>query len=63
MQIVKDIIIIIIVIIIIVIIIVVVVVVVVGRDSSVGIATRYGLGGPGFESLWRRVFCPRPDRP
>jgi len=24
----------------------------VGRDSSVGIATRYGLDGPGIESRW-----------
>ena len=24
----------------------------VGRDSSVGIVTRYGLDGPGFESRW-----------
>ena len=24
-----------------------------GRDSSVGIATRYGLDGPGIESQWR----------
>jgi hypothetical protein len=24
----------------------------VGRDSSVGIATPYGLDGPGIESLW-----------
>ena len=24
-----------------------------GRESSVGIATRYGLGGPGIESRWR----------
>jgi hypothetical protein len=23
-----------------------------GRDSSVGIATRYGLGGPGIECRW-----------
>ena len=23
-----------------------------GRDSSVGIATQYGLDGPGFESRW-----------
>jgi hypothetical protein len=23
------------------------------RDSSVGIATRYGLDGPGIESRWR----------
>jgi hypothetical protein len=28
----------------------------VGRDSSVGIATRYGLDGPGIKSLWRRYF-------
>jgi hypothetical protein len=27
-----------------------------GRDSSVGIATRYGLEGPGIESRWRRDF-------
>jgi hypothetical protein len=33
-----------------------------GRDSSVGIATRYGLDGPGIESRWRRDF-PRPFRP
>ena len=30
----------------------------VGRDSSVGIATRYGLDGPGIESRWGR-----PSRP
>ena len=35
-----------------------------GRDGSVGIATRYGAGRP-----WDRIpmggeiFCPRPDRP
>jgi len=28
----------------------------VGRDSSVGIATRYGLDGPGIKSLWGRDF-------
>ena len=33
---------------------------VVGRDSAVGIATRYGLDGPGIESRWGRDF---PDRP
>jgi len=33
-----------------------------GRDSSVGIATRYGLGGPGIESRWRRDF-PHLSRP
>ena len=35
---------------------------VVGRDSSVGIATRYRLDGPGFESRWGRDF-PHPSRP
>ena len=30
--------------------------VVLGRDSSVGIATRYGLDGPGIESQWWRDF-------
>ena len=33
-----------------------------GRDSSVGIATRYGLDGQGIESQWRRDF-PHPSRP
>jgi hypothetical protein len=28
----------------------------VGRDSSIGIVTRYGLDGPGMESRWRRDF-------
>ena len=32
-----------------------------GRDSSVGIATRYGLVGPGIESRWGRDF-PHPSR-
>ena len=27
-----------------------------GRDSSVGIANRYGLGCPGIESRWRARF-------
>jgi hypothetical protein len=31
------------------------------RDSSVGIATRYELNGPGIESQWARGT--RPDRP
>ena len=35
---------------------------VVGRDSSVGIGTRYGLDGPGIESRWGPVF-PHPSRP
>jgi hypothetical protein len=34
----------------------------VGRDSSVGIATRYELDGPGIESQWGRDF-PHPSRP
>jgi len=28
----------------------------VGRDSSVGTATRYGLDGPGIESRWGKRF-------
>ena len=34
----------------------------VDRDSSVGIATRYGLDGPGIESRWGRDF-PYLSRP
>ena len=34
----------------------------VGRDSAVGIATRYRLDGPGIESRWGRLF-PHPLRP
>jgi hypothetical protein len=36
----------------------------VGRDKSVGIATRYGLDGPRIESRWGggRDF-PHPSRP
>ena len=34
----------------------------VGRNSVVGIATSYGLNGPGIESRWGRDF-PRPPRP
>jgi hypothetical protein len=34
----------------------------VGRDSSVGIATCYGLDGPGIESRWWRDF-PQPSSP
>ena len=29
---------------------------IVGRNSSDGIATRYGLEGPGIECRWRRDF-------
>jgi hypothetical protein len=38
------------------------IVMVLGRDSSVGIATRYGLDSPRIESRWRRVFL-HPSRP
>ena len=34
-----------------------------GWDTSVGIATRYGLDSPGNESRWRKIFCTHPDRP
>ena len=33
------------------------------QDSSVGIATRFRLDGPGIESRWGRGFRTRPDRP
>ena len=33
-----------------------------GRENSGGIATRYGLDGPGFESRYGRDF-PHPSRP
>jgi len=33
-----------------------------GRDSSVGKETRYGLDGPGIESRWGRDL-PQPSRP
>jgi hypothetical protein len=33
-----------------------------GRDSSAGIGTRYGLDGPGIDSWWGRDF-PHPSRP
>jgi hypothetical protein len=32
------------------------------KDSSVGIATRYWLDGPGIESQWGRDFS-QPSRP
>ena len=34
-----------------------------GRDSSVGIATGYGLDGPGIESWWGEIFRSCPDGP
>ena len=33
-----------------------------GRDGVVGIATRYGLDGPGIESRRGEIFGTRPDR-
>ena len=33
-----------------------------GQDSSLGIATRYGMDGPGIENRWGRDF-PQPSRP
>ena len=35
----------------------------VGRDSVVGIATRYGLCCQGMESHWEQIFCKRPVHP
>jgi len=32
------------------------------RHISVGIATRYGMDGPGIESQWEQDF-PHPSRP
>ena len=34
-----------------------------GRDSVVGIATRYGLDGPGSNLGGGEIFRTRPDRP
>ena len=34
-----------------------------GPGSEVGIATAYGLGGPGIESRWGEIFRTCPDRP
>ena len=33
-----------------------------GPGSSVGIATGYGLDGPGIESRWGEIFRTSPDR-
>jgi hypothetical protein len=35
----------------------------VGRDSSVGIANRYGLDGPGIESRWIERFFAAVHQP
>jgi hypothetical protein len=34
-----------------------------GSGTSVGIATGYGLDGPGIESRWGEIFRTCPDRP
>jgi len=34
-----------------------------GRNSVVGIATRYGLDSPGIESQWGRILGTRPEGP
>ena len=34
-----------------------------GPGSVVGIATVYGLDGPGIESRWVEIFRTSPDRP
>jgi len=34
-----------------------------GPGSVVGIATAYGLDGPGIESRWGEIFRNSPDRP
>ena len=34
-----------------------------GPGSVVGIATGYGLDGPGIESRWGKIFRTYPDRP
>jgi len=34
-----------------------------GPGSVVGIATTYGLDGPGIESQWGEIFRTSPDRP
>jgi hypothetical protein len=35
----------------------------VGRNSVVGVATRYGLDGPGIDFRWGETFRSRPYRP
>jgi hypothetical protein len=42
---------------------IIIIITVVGRDSWIGIATRYGMGGAGIESRWKQVFRARSDRP
>ena len=35
----------------------------IGPGNVVGIATAYGLDGPGIESRWDEIFRTSPDRP
>jgi transposase-like protein len=42
--------------------IIIIIIAIVGRNSVVGIATRYDLDCPGIESRWRRDF-QHPSRP
>ena len=34
-----------------------------GRESTVSIATHYGLDGPGIKSRWGEIFYTHPDHP
>jgi len=42
---------------------VLIIIIIMGRDSSVGIATRYRLDSPEIESRWGEIFRTCPDRP
>jgi hypothetical protein len=33
------------------------------QNNAVGIATRYGMDGPGIESRWGQIFCTRTEQP
>ena len=33
------------------------------RDSTIGVATRYGLDSPEIESQWGEIFRSHPQRP
>jgi hypothetical protein len=38
--------------------IIIIIIIIIIQDSLVSIATRYELGGPGFEFRWGAKFCP-----
>jgi hypothetical protein len=42
---------------------IIIIIIIMGRDSSAGIATRYGLDGPGIESRWGEIFRTLQYRP